>query len=92
MSYVIFHKETTILFGDNKTFKTIGAAKSAITRAVTNGDIIDREKYGIAGTVDFRNNIEKQMERTNLMSGEKYTEAVNTPAFMSPSCESYWSM
>jgi len=30
--------------------------------------------------------------RTNLMTGEKYQEPKNTPAYCSPSCESYWSM
>ena len=32
------------------------------------------------------------VERTNLMTGKKYMEKKNTPVFMSPACESYWSM
>ena len=30
--------------------------------------------------------------RTNLMTGKKYLERRDTPAFLSPACESYWSM
>ncbi len=33
----------------------------------------------------------KMVERKNLMTGELYMEAENTPAFMSPSREAYWS-
>lgn len=33
----------------------------------------------------------KMVERTNLMSGQTYMEAEDTPNFCSPSSESYWS-
>ena len=32
------------------------------------------------------------VERVNIMSGEKFMEAVDTPYYCSPSSESYWSM
>jgi hypothetical protein len=32
------------------------------------------------------------VERTNIMTGKKYMEKQNTPAFLSPACETYWSM
>jgi hypothetical protein len=32
------------------------------------------------------------VERTNIMTGKKYLEPKNTPVFMSPACESYWTM
>ena len=32
------------------------------------------------------------IERTNIMTGKKYMEKKGTPAFLSPACESYWSM
>ena len=32
------------------------------------------------------------VERTNIMTGQKYMEKKGTPAFLSPACESYWSM
>lgn len=32
------------------------------------------------------------VERTNIMTGKKYMEKKGTPAFLSPACETYWSM
>jgi hypothetical protein len=32
------------------------------------------------------------VERTNIMTGKKYMEKKGTPVFLSPACESYWSM
>jgi hypothetical protein len=32
------------------------------------------------------------VERTNIMTGKKYMEKKNTPAFLSPACETYWSI
>ena len=32
------------------------------------------------------------VERTNIMTGKKYLEKRDTPAFLSPACETYWSM
>ena len=34
----------------------------------------------------------KMVERTNLMSGQKFTEPEDTPNFCSPASETYWSM
>lgn len=35
---------------------------------------------------------EDMVERTNIMTGKKYMEKRDTPAFLSPACETYWSM
>ena len=35
---------------------------------------------------------ETYITRKNLLSGEEFTERYDTPAFCSPSSESYWSM
>ena len=35
---------------------------------------------------------ETYVERTNLMTGEKYKERFDTPMCCSPSSETYWSM
>jgi len=32
------------------------------------------------------------VERTNIMTGKKYMEKANTPLFLSPASETYWSM
>ena len=32
------------------------------------------------------------IERTNIMTGKKFMEPIDTPVFMSPASETYWSM
>jgi len=37
--------------------------------------------------------LDKDMvERTNIMTGKKYMEKKGTPVFLSPACETFWSM
>jgi hypothetical protein len=100
MAYVIYHNETTkILGGASKSYKTLGAAKAAITRLQNKIPVSDMGTerdpvfvYAIAEINYFYKNIEKTVERTNLMSGKTFRESVNTPSYCSPSSESYWSM
>jgi hypothetical protein len=33
----------------------------------------------------------KMVKKINMMSGKEYFEAEDTPCYMSPACESYWS-
>ena len=84
-------------------YKSMAAAKAAITRAakkmgVYSGGLmlIDPSHplyvYSIARDEGFFANIEKKVRKTNLMTGEEYVESVNTPIYMSPSSETYWSM
>ena len=99
MAYVIYDRATTkILGGQSKSYKTFGAAQAAITRLHNKMPVADvgtdRDPvffYGIAEINYFFKSIEKMTERTNLISGEKYMESVNTPLICSPSSESYWS-
>lgn len=100
MCYVIYENETTqIVGGYSKNYKTFAAAKAAITRLRKNipaSDVGTENdpifKYAIAERAYFHTAIEKTVERTNLMSGKKFRESVNTPYYCSPSSESYWSM
>lgn len=45
--------------------------------------VMDVEEYAM---------VEPMVEVTNMMTGEKYKESINTPNYCSPSSESYWSM
>lgn len=100
MAYVVYDKETTRLVGGAyKSYKTIAAAKSAITRLQNKIPVSDMGterdpviKYAIAEINEFYTNIEKTVERTNIMTGKTFRESVNTPYYCSPSSESYWSM
>ena len=43
-------------------------------------------------TADEYSMVEPMVEKTNMMTGKKFMESINTPGYMSPACESYWSM
>ena len=75
--------------GPNRTraYKTQGAAQATRTRlcrkagwSVDQLNIVARALYQ-----------PRMVERTNIMSGQKFMEDVNTPYACSPSSESYWS-
>lgn len=92
MSFVVYFKDDTrLVYGYNKWFATERAAKAAATR-YCNKTGTDRDTVAVADELTFTRDIEKQVERKNMMSGKPYMEPINTPAYMSPSCESYWSM
>ena len=98
--FVIVNVGTDRAYGKNsytnKVYATERAAKGVCTR-------LNREYSGCEMTVnvpeqwkvvsykDYMNRPVKMVERVNLMSGQKYMEAENTPNFCSPSSEAYWS-
>jgi len=49
-------------------------------------------RYGIAEANYFHTTIEKSRTVKNMMNGAAITETVNTPGYMSPRSEAYWSM
>ena len=98
MSYVIYNKETTILFSIparsvgcwKDSWESKGAATRAFNTAVAN-EKINADEYAIADAVEFHNNIEKFETKKN-MYGREFTQRVNTPLCCDPSSETYWSM
>jgi hypothetical protein len=99
MTYVIYDKESTaIVGGSGKSYKTIGAAKAAVSRMRNKISVSDAGsphdplfKYGIAEINYFHQFIEHTVERVNIMTGKSFRERMNTPYHCSPSSESYWS-
>jgi hypothetical protein len=86
-----------------KIYKTMSAAKAALSRASKqwwdlHGRYGDPEennpiyRMGIAEVNHFHKTIEKRVAKRNLSTGIVYEETVNTPAHMSPACETYYSM
>ena len=81
-----------------KSYATLGAAKAALTRICKAENLLPTDpnyaqfRYAIAASAFFHQNIEKSRTATNMMSGKQFVETVNTPGYMSPSSESYWSM
>jgi len=70
--------------GIHENGKTGRQAEGELTGEMVDMKIINCDTYF--------NNIEAQEEVTNMMSGKKFKQSVNTPGFMSPSSETYWSM
>lgn len=99
MSFVVYNVKTTKLLRMpsggvgcyKETYATVAAAKAALTRAVKKGKAQFNE-YGIAELGEFRNKIEKTETKRNLLTGEEFTQPVNTPRCCDPSSELYWSM
>ena len=80
-------------------YKTMPAAKAALTKMSKRyrADLLETVndpmfRFGIAEANDFHTNIEASRKAKNMMSGEWFVEPINTPAYMSPARESYWSM
>lgn len=94
MAFVIYDKETTKIYDASKAnayANTEKSAKAARSRIIAKHPELDG-KLEIADSTVFHQNIEKQVYRTNLMSGKQYLEAYNTPSYCSPASESYYSM
>jgi len=106
MYYIYDQSTTRILSRESKhwqkaEYKTMSAAQAALTRMQKK--YVAREGVAaqaqgplytaaIAEAEYYAKNIEKFVTRKNMMSGEEYTESVNTPNYMSPASEAYWSM
>lgn len=83
-----------------KSYKTFGAALRTATK--WNDRYLAKNigsprgtgpgPYGVASVEHYRSRVVRMVTKTNLLSGKTYTEASNTPGFMSPSSEAYWSM
>ena len=81
-----------------QSYKTMAAAKAGLTRICKAEGLLMTDpnyaeyRYAIAEADLFHKLIEKKVAKRNLSTGVVYEETVNTPAYMSPSSESYWSM
>ena len=83
-----------------QSYKTMAAAKAALTRICKAEGLLPTDpnyalyRYAIAEAAYFHSTIEKKVLRKVLegFGGKEYYEPVNTPSYMSPSSESYWSM
>ena len=93
MTYVIVDKDTQckVMYHASRTDKwaTERAAKGVLTRMVkTTG--YHRSDLMVMSQDDYMAQI-PMVERVNMMTGKTYMERADTPGYMSPSSESYWS-
>ena len=82
-----------------QSYKTMAAAKAALTRIAKAEGLLKTDpnyaeyRYAIAEAAYFHKHVERQVKKSSLMDNTKtWYEGVNTPNYMSPSSESYWSM
>lgn len=90
--YYVYEIATSRIMQNKKgknTWKSYGAAVAFLTRMVRMG--YNAGDYSICPVALF-GMVDKKVEKVNLMTGKTYTESVNTPNYMSPSSEAYWSM
>ena len=83
----------------NHFYKTMAAAKAGLTRIIKAENLLPTDpnyaefRYAICDADKFHKTIEKKVKKKNLMDPTiEFMESVNTPGYMSPSSESYWSM
>ena len=103
-TFVIYDMKTSAILEIRKAngqrssqYYGIGAARAALTRfskknAMACPKSDPTPKYAIAEREYYGKNIERMVEKTNMMNGKKFMESVNTPYYCSPSSETYWSM
>ena len=82
-----------------KSYKTMSAASAALTRMSKRyrADMLEsvndpQYRYAVAEANYFHTSIEKSRTVKNMMNGADIVETVNTPGYMSPRSEAYWSM
>ena len=85
-----------------QSYKTMPAARAAVTRMSKRhrADMLDsvndpQFRFAIAEAEYFHSKIEKKRTVYSIMDQAKerpIVETVNTPGYMSPRSESYWSM
>jgi hypothetical protein len=64
--------------------------RANIVRLCANDSYLRQMRVEPAAAKEVR--YEDLVERVNIMTGKRYQEPRNTPVFMSPACETYWSM
>tara|TARA_B100000902_G_scaffold104008_1_gene106232 strand:+ start:73 stop:399 length:327 start_codon:yes stop_codon:yes gene_type:complete len=80
-----------------QSYKTLSAAKAGLTRILKAENLPCTDpnygefRYAIAASAFFHQNIEKQVKKTNMMTGKEFMEPANRPYYCSPSSETYWS-
>ena len=96
--WYVYDKDTTVI---QKSLKTHSAAKAWVTRKQreflkNNGLYVSNDgplfDWALADSAYFHNFIEQRVTRRNLMTGQEFTQPVNTPRSCDPSSELYWSM
>ena len=98
-AFVLFDTSTQKLYRkrghySDVSYESYNVAKAQATRLNNKAGTTLQQPVFVAMSFEEyrREHPIKMVERINMMSGLPYMEAEDTPCFMSPSCETYWSM
>ena len=82
-----------------QSYKTMSSAKAGLTRIKKAENLLPTDpnfaefRYAICEADMFHKLVEKRVKKKNMMDDSiEFMEPVNTPSYLSPSSESYWSM
>ena len=101
MWYVYDRRTSAIV----KSYKTYPAAQAAITRAhkkyirhfpyYPGSNAAEDDPLSWMAAADsqwYHSVIEQRVTKRNLITGQEFTQSINTPRCCDPSTETYWSM
>ena len=80
-----------------QVYKTMASAKAGLTRICKASGLLPTDvnypefRLAICDYDLFHRLVEKKVKKKNMMNGEEFMEPVNTPYYLSPSSETYWS-
>ena len=80
-----------------QVYKTMASAKAGLTRICKASGLLPTDvnypefRVAICDYDLFHRLVEKKVKKKNMMNGEEFMEPVNTPYYLSPSSETYWS-
>lgn len=93
MRYVIVNVDGTLFRTrqGKESYANQAAAKAALTRMLNNQEYSLEWGARVVSQADYLQN--RPMKRVrNLMSGKEIEIPADTPPYLDPSCESYWTM
>jgi len=96
--WYVYNKDSTVIQKICSSHKTASAWRTRKHNQflrTTNSDIVGQGplfNWGCADAEFFHTFIEKTIRKTNLMTGEMFSQSVNTPRSCDPSSELFWSM
>lgn len=85
MTYIVYNIATSRI---EDTYNNVTVAKRQTTRLNNKAGEV---KFAFTDAVDYHATKEQFVERTNVMTGLKFMESVNTNWACSPASETYWS-
>jgi len=87
--FTVYHIASTM---ESKSFHREQDAKRLTNKLNVGNQMFKPNSFAYTTVEKYRTEVVHMVTKINMMSGKEYQEASNTPSYMSPACESYWSM